>query len=99
MKANLYVPYEVLMVAAESTVRHFMSSVTSKPYPVRNQPSSTKNTDVEALFYPRSRSLCFQPHPEYKGAHARETHEVYFHFLDEYILSEIEEDWKDAIPF
>lgn len=99
MKANLLVPYEVLMVAGESTVRHFMSSTTCKSYPIRNQPSVSKNTDVEALFYPRSRSLCFQPHPEYKGAKVRDTHEVYFMFLDQYIFSEQEEEWQDSIPF
>lgn len=103
MKANLHVPYEVLMMAGESTARHFMSAITMSKWPVRNQPSPGKNTDVEALFYPRSNCLCFQPHPEYKQASARETHEIYFMFLDRYIFAQEQDDnfdkTADGLPF
>ena len=41
--------------------------------------------DVEAVYYPHSMSVCYQPHPEYVGASAA-CQEKYFAYLEEYIL-------------
>lgn len=38
---------------------------------------------VEAVLYPRTRSLCFQPHPEY-GAVSIETEDLFFELLSKY---------------
>jgi len=38
--------------------------------------------DVEAVYYPLTNSLCFQPHPEYYNA--KDTEQAYFNFLEEY---------------
>lgn len=39
--------------------------------------------DVEAVYYDASRSLCFQPHPEFDGAD--ETRAYYFELLERYL--------------
>lgn len=39
--------------------------------------------DTEAVFYDNTNSLCFQPHPEFIGAHS--TREYYFELLERYL--------------
>jgi len=41
--------------------------------------------DLEALFYPITQSLCFQPHPEFNGVAA--CRDLYFKYLDEFIFN------------
>jgi len=41
--------------------------------------------DLEAIFYPLTRSLCFQPHPEFSGV--EECRELYFRYLDDHIFN------------
>lgn len=43
-----------------------------------------KGEDVEAVWYGKSRSLCFQPHPEIVGKN-HDCQELYFHLLNNYI--------------
>ncbi|MNZ65599.1 putative glutamine amidotransferase [compost metagenome] len=44
---------------------------------------SQRPIDVEVVYYDKSRSLCFQPHPEFYGAHS--TREYYFELLERYL--------------
>ena len=37
--------------------------------------------DCEIVYYPKTKSLCFQAHPEFDGMTAK----VYFHYLDKYL--------------
>ena len=54
--------------------------------PDKGSQTTTKDKiDIECLFYPRTRSLCFQPHPELD--HAKECRDVYFDYIDEYIFN------------
>lgn len=39
------------------------------------EPKTGHQTDAEIVFYPRTKSLCFQPHPEYNS---RSTHDLFF---------------------
>ncbi|MNQ03995.1 putative glutamine amidotransferase [compost metagenome] len=39
--------------------------------------------DAEAIYYDKTKSLCFQPHPEFYGAHS--TREYYFELLERYL--------------
>lgn len=43
-----------------------------------------KGEDVEAVWYGKSRSMCFQPHPEIVGKE-HDCQELYFHLLNSYI--------------
>lgn len=43
-----------------------------------------KGEDVEAVWYGKSRSLCYQPHPEIVGKED-DCQELYFHLLNNYI--------------
>jgi gamma-glutamyl-gamma-aminobutyrate hydrolase PuuD len=40
--------------------------------------------DIEAVWYPSTRSLCFQPHPEYSNA--GDTPDLFFSLMDRYVL-------------
>lgn len=40
--------------------------------------------DTEAVFYPNTMALCFQPHPEFPGAD--ECRKVYFNYLNEFFF-------------
>lgn len=40
--------------------------------------------DVEAVFYPDTQSLCFQPHPEYNTS-PKECTDLYFEYIDLYL--------------
>ena len=41
--------------------------------------------DVECLFYPKSKSLCFQPHPEFDNA--EECRDMYFDYIKRYCFN------------
>jgi len=41
--------------------------------------------ELEAMFYPITQSLCFQPHPEFNGVAA--CRDLYFKYLDEFIFN------------
>jgi len=45
------------------------------------QEVGNQSPDVEALFYPATRSLCFQPHPEYVGI-AHECQCLFFEYIE-----------------
>ena len=55
---------EILGVASESTHYEYMQDGRIKYHrPDRGQ-------DVEVVFYPKQKALCFQPHPEYMDPHS-----------------------------
>ncbi len=41
--------------------------------------------DVEVVLYPFSKSLCFQPHPEFNGAHLDDCRKYFFECVDKLI--------------
>jgi hypothetical protein len=81
----------VLMTAAESTRKWQMSDIRSSiksescMYPEKKIPR-----DIEALYYPGTRSLCYQPHPEFGSGVVGDTKEIYFIFLERYLFGGIE---------
>lgn len=81
---------KLLLVANESRKKIAMSTKDYGKYPVETKrtPGSAP-TDIEAAFYPYTRSLCFQPHPEYEGAHVKDTLDIYFSFLEKYCFGEV----------
>jgi gamma-glutamyl-gamma-aminobutyrate hydrolase PuuD len=42
------------------------------------------HVDVEAVYYPKSNCLCFQPHPEFRNG--MECREHYFRYIEDYIF-------------
>lgn len=69
---------EVLAVAYLSTVREGM--VEGGDLRVERG----EHTDTEVVFYPDTKSLCFQPHPEFGGA--KECRDYYFELINQHIL-------------
>lgn len=49
----------ILMIADESTIKHSMKDG------IWDQRIDEPSPDVEAVWYPKTKSLCFQPHPEF----------------------------------
>jgi len=66
----------VIMTAEKSTVR-WLEQVPAHP------DRKVGEVDVEAILYPNTQSLCFQPHPEYLSA-GEEGQEIYFDYLKKF---------------
>lgn len=58
------VPHEILAVACTKEGEGFTKTPKFGP---KSCVSTHDHIDIEAMWYPTSRSLCFQPHPEYDG--------------------------------
>jgi len=46
------------------------------------------NTDYEVVFYPETRCLCFQPHPEFPGEHYAGMRDYFTHLVNELLVAE-----------
>jgi gamma-glutamyl-gamma-aminobutyrate hydrolase PuuD len=74
----------ILLVASESTQKEAMEgnllirTKVSKDHP---------DDDIEAVYFPQTNCLSFQPHPEYSGY--EECQNVYFYFLHNYLLGHL----------
>lgn len=75
MAANLSRKKECMMDAGHPTV---VSRIIG---------SHNKEDDVESVFYPDTRTLCFQPHPEFNGIPM--CRDVYFHFIENYLMGNV----------
>lgn len=95
MDPNYDVDYLILMTAHESKRKYSMSKSEFGVYEAVSYPPMDRPTDVEAVYYRDTNCLCFQPHPEYSGAHVAETKEVYFTLLDRYLFDDIEENLRE----
>jgi len=96
MEPNYDADVRVLMQAKASSVKRMMSNKKNGIYETKIvMKDGCQPSDVEALYYPGTRCLCFQPHPEFTAAYARETREVYFVFMADYITG----DPNDHVPY
>lgn len=94
MALNWEAKPNILLTAAISTYRKYMSDLTAPTsYEIITHPGNNdrNRNDIEACFYPGTKCLCFQPHPEYRGG--SDTKEIYFKFLEQWCME------KDRIPF
>ncbi len=111
MKLDPHIQHDamILMYAEESTTKEFMSDTAAgHAYSCsRHVSKNYPDPDLEAIYYPKTNCLCYQPHPEY-ATHDNSPivacREVYFHFIDNYLFGDGEEpaqeDVKDdEIPF
>ncbi len=89
MSPNYEADVEILLTAREATQKIKMSSASFSKYQTlqRLNNNGTSPSDIEAVLYYDSRCLCFQPHPEYRGGHVKETLEAYFMFIEDYFFS------------
>ena len=73
---------EIFLIAYNEGKKEFMPSV----YDESNQIiiEATDEPDVEAVFYKETKSLCFQPHPEFRGE--GELAEFYFEVLNKFLF-------------
>lgn len=91
MYPNYDVQHDVLLVANQSFRRNRMAPLRDdKPYEITHYATKSTPTDVEAIFYQDTRCLCFQPHPEYTMERNIETRQLFFEFIDTWILGEIQ---------
>lgn len=44
------------------------------------------NTDYEVLYYPNTRCLCFQPHPEFTGHEYQDMHNYFKGLVEEFLI-------------
>lgn len=95
MIVNERVDYKILLRAGESNRRCRMSDIDSATkHETITYPKKEACSDIEAVFYEQTRCLCFQPHPEYSGAVV--TAELFFDFIDEHLLGDIQVE-KEAV--
>jgi gamma-glutamyl-gamma-aminobutyrate hydrolase PuuD len=73
---------EIVAVADESTYRMAATA--------HNVKAVEHYQDIEVLYYPVTKSLCFQPHPEYDDA--GETEKYFFELLERYFKFDEGED-------
>lgn len=66
----------IMHVRGRSTIRQHMRDGISVS-------DTGEHEDVEAVFYPETNTLCFQPHPEF--ANNGDTRRVFFEFVKEFI--------------
>lgn len=91
MIPNYDVEHEVLLATNQAFSRKRMSPLRDDmSFEIVQYAPKSHNTDVEALFYPDTRCLCFQPHPEYSGEKNITTKELFFEFIDTWILGEMQ---------
>lgn len=84
MRVNEFSDHVVLLTALES---EWLESVTENGEPIATKVHAKTQDDVEAIYYPITRCLCFQPHPEYPGF--SECQQVYFYFIDNYLFANL----------
>lgn len=50
----------------------------------------TDSPDIEAVYYPDTNSLCFQPHPEFEGY--PECRDLFLGYVDKYVIPKLKEN-------
>lgn len=85
IRPNTGQEYVLLMTANEAHVKEYMSP---SGIVYSRHVTDKKEDDVEAVYYPHTNSLCFQPHPEFNNA--TECAHVYFYFINNYLMKELD---------
>lgn len=85
MRPNYTADHKILLLSGESTKRVEMPMLGTTKIDRIWHPQKGHMSDIEALFYPRTRCLCFQAHPEYGSPRDAETRELFFELIDDYI--------------
>lgn len=85
MRVNFLTDHKMLMISRISKKKASMSDRLSSPIECITycKPEFGRDEDVESVFYPGTRSLCFQPHPENMNGFA--SREAFFKFIREFI--------------
>ncbi len=73
--------YKLLLVAFLHGFKEKYTNINQK---VKKMRFMGIEKDVEALFYPVNRCLCFQPHPEFEGK--KELVELYFKYINHFLI-------------
>lgn len=94
MRVNHDVEHVVLMTANLSTRREHMSKVNTIAI---QQSELPLGNDMEAIYYPGTMSLCYQPHPEFNASRIKDTRDVFFFFLRNFPMAEA--NFKEASEF
>lgn len=87
MRPNTQVEHLVLMTAKESMYRE---NVGTTGIVLKNSMFGGRfDDDVESVYYPNTLTLCYQPHPEFSGGEVEECRDVYFYFINNYLMAEL----------
>lgn len=73
-----------MMIAAEGGEVIGIAERATHFYGDENHPKVKPNFDTEIVWYAGTKSLCFQPHPEYNGKRD-DTEELFFNLLKQYL--------------
>lgn len=93
MRVNTQVEHLTLMTAKESTFRENMGGA---GVVVKHTDTAGKFIDdVESVYYPNTLTLCYQPHPEFFGPEVTPCRDVYFYFINNYLMNEL--NVEDAV--
>jgi gamma-glutamyl-gamma-aminobutyrate hydrolase PuuD len=87
MIPSVYEDHIVLLIANESTTKEFMNSTSLIRANASPRTEAKTSEDVEAIYYPKTHCLCFQPHPEYRGY--KQCKDLYFYFLNNYVMNNV----------
>lgn len=71
----------IICVAHLSTFKECMPHDSVVQIPARE--------DIESVYYPETKCLCYQPHPEFNRLAIGDTRDYFFELLDRYILKEV----------
>lgn len=84
MQPSDFEDHIILMTANRSTKKEQMG-VDGRYIVTRHIHENNKEDDIEAVYYPNTNCLCYQPHPEYKDDDCRK---VYFYFINNYLMQD-----------
>ena len=90
MRPNTNKEFLVLMNASLSTRKAQMhGTVETVTYVDVNQ-RGRAGDDVESIYYPDTMTLCYQPHPEFNTCKDTPCRDVFFFFLNNYLLANLD---------
>lgn len=93
MRPSKAVEHLILMTASKSKIKECMNDIGNEGQIIRRYVSEKhREDDVEAVYYPDTKSLCYQPHPEFDNVKA--CRDVYFYFINNYLLKGV--SWEDG---
>ena len=78
---------EMMVIAFAKNVSSYKEyyPITKPDKGIKKEQSTKDTLDIECCFYPKTKSLCFQPHPEFD--YVKECREMYFKYINEYLFN------------
>lgn len=78
---QMFMPSEKALLVAFSTLGGFREWYDGEVFQ-----RDVSNTDYEVLYYPETKSLCFQPHPEFEGDGYEDMYKYFKGLMEEFLI-------------